>query len=124
MYREYGKRLIRLMRTGIYARARSVDGLPFPAWSGRIRSSNVWEAFNMANYVTVASDKKKSTAFLLCLFFGWVGAHYFYVGKFGRGFLYMFTAGLFIVGWVVDLFKIANGTFRDNVGAPLRNSHD
>ena len=78
----------------------------------------------MANYVTVASDKKKSTAFLLCLFFGWLGAHNFYVGRFGKGFLYMFTLGLFGIGWFIDLFKIANGTFRDNVGAPLRNSHN
>ena len=76
----------------------------------------------VANYVTPASDKNKKTAFLLCLFLGWLGAHYFYVGKFGKGFLYMFTFGIFFIGVIIDLFKILNGTFRDNVGQPLRNT--
>ena len=74
----------------------------------------------MANYVTSTSDKSKTTALILCIFLGFVGAHYFYVGRYGRGFLYMFTAGLFVIGWILDIIKIMNGTFVDNVGAPLR----
>ncbi len=74
----------------------------------------------MANYVTSTSDKSKSTALLLCIFLGWCGAHYFYVGRYGRGFVYMFTVGLFVIGWIMDIFKILNGSFVDNVGAPLR----
>lgn len=73
-----------------------------------------------ANYVTQTSDKRKSTAFWLCLFFGFFGAHLFYVGRIGRGFLYACTGGLFIFGWIVDIFAITNGSFRDNVGVPLR----
>ena len=74
----------------------------------------------MANYVTSTSDKSKTTALILCIFLGFFGAHYFYVGRYGRGFLYMFTAGLFVIGWILDIIKIMNGTFVDNVGAPLR----
>lgn len=74
----------------------------------------------MSNYVTTTSDKNKNTALLLCIFLGWAGAHQFYVGKWGKGFLYLFTVGLFMIGWVVDIFKILTGSFRDNVGAPLR----
>ena len=74
----------------------------------------------MANYVTSTSDKSKTTALILGIFLGFVGAHYFYVGRYGRGFLYMFTAGLFVIGWILDIIKIMNGTFVDNVGAPLR----
>lgn len=74
-----------------------------------------------ANYVTQTSDKSKSTALWLCILLGFLGAHMFYVGRIGRGFLYAFTAGLFGIGWIVDIFAIANGSFRDNVGAPLRN---
>ena len=74
----------------------------------------------MANYVTNTSDKKRMTALLLCIFFGWFGAHRYYVGKIGTGILYTFTAGLFGIGWIIDIFKILLGTFRDNVGAPLR----
>jgi restriction system protein len=74
----------------------------------------------MANYVTSTSDKRKRTAFFLCLFGGLLGLHQFYVGKIGKGILYMFTLGLFLFGYFIDLFKILNGSFRDNVGQPLR----
>ena len=74
----------------------------------------------MSSYVTNTSDKKKSTALILCICLGWFGAHYFYVGRWGRGFLYMFTVGLFMIGWIADIIKICLGSFTDNVGAPLR----
>lgn len=74
----------------------------------------------MANYVTNTSDKSKTTALLLCIFLGMIGAHHFYVGRIGMGLLYLFTAGLFGIGWIVDIIKIATGGFKDNVGAPLR----
>ena len=74
----------------------------------------------MANYVTPTSDKKKQTAFLLCLFGGFLGLHNFYVGRIGRGILYLLTLGLFLFGWMTDLMKIAPGAVRDNVGVPLR----
>jgi len=74
----------------------------------------------MANYVTMTSDKKKGTALLLCLFLGWLGAHRFYVGKIGTGLLYALTFGFFFIGAVIDFFSILMGSFRDNVGAPLR----
>lgn len=76
---------------------------------------------SMANYVTGTSDKKKSTALILCIFGGIFGLHYFYVGRIGKGILYLFTAGLFMFGWVIDIFKILFGTFQDNVGMPLRH---
>lgn len=74
----------------------------------------------MAKYVTSTSDKSKKVALILCICFGMVGAHQFYVGRIGRGLLYMFTAGFFCIGWVMDIFSIALGSFRDNVGMPLR----
>ena len=75
----------------------------------------------MPNYVTMTSDKSKKKALLLCLFLGLFGAHNFYVGKYFRGIVFFFTVGLVGFGWIIDLFRIANGTFRDNVGAPLRH---
>ena len=41
-------------------------------------------------------------SFLLCLCLGPVGIHKFYEGKVLMGLLYLFTGGLFGVGWVVD----------------------
>jgi len=75
----------------------------------------------MTNYVTNTSDKKKNTALIMCIVGGGVGLHLFYVGRIGRGVLFMCTGGLFLVGWVSDIFSILNGSFRDNVGAPLRD---
>ena len=73
------------------------------------------------NYVTSSSDKSRGTALMLCILGGWLGLHQFYVGRIGKGILYMFTAGLFFFGWIGDLLKIINRTFTDNVGNPLRH---
>lgn len=75
----------------------------------------------MANYTTITSDKSKTTALLCCIFGGMFGIHLFYVGKIGRGLLYLCTAGLFFIGWFGDMIKIASGSFQDNSGAPLRH---
>ena len=50
--------------------------------------------------------KNKWTAFFLCLFLGFIGAHKFYEGKVGMGILYIFTVGLFGIGWLIDLIAI------------------
>ena len=53
--------------------------------------------------------KNKWTSWILCLFLGFLGAHKFYEGKIGEGFLYLFTFGLCGIGWIIDtvilLFK-------------------
>ena len=46
--------------------------------------------------------KNKWVAFCLCLFLGYIGAHKFYEGKAGMGILYLFTCGLFGIGWFID----------------------
>ena len=46
--------------------------------------------------------KNKWVAFFLCLFLGFLGAHKFYENKGGMGILYIFTAGLFGIGWLID----------------------
>ncbi len=62
------------------------------------------------------SKRSRTTAGLLCIFLGYFGAHYFYVRRFGMGFLYFCTAGLFGVGWLVDIFRIFVGRFCDAYG--------
>lgn len=50
--------------------------------------------------------KNKWVAFFLCLFLGFFGAHKFYEGKAGTGLLYIFTVGLFGIGWIIDLITL------------------
>lgn len=38
--------------------------------------------------------------------FGFIGAHRFYFGKPLTGVIWFFTGGLFLIGWIVDLFLI------------------
>ena len=66
------------------------------------------------------SQKKKATALLLCIFLGGLGMHRFYAGKIGTGILYLFTFGLFGIGWFIDLILIATGSFRDEFYLPIK----
>lgn len=63
-------------------------------------------AQSFANHKKKRERKSKAVALFLCLFLGFFGAHKFYEGKTALGFVYMFTGGLFIFGWVFDLFVL------------------
>jgi RNA polymerase subunit RPABC4/transcription elongation factor Spt4 len=47
--------------------------------------------------------KNKWLSVILCLLFGWLGAHRFYEGKIVTGIIYFFTMGLMGIGILVDL---------------------
>jgi TM2 domain-containing membrane protein YozV len=58
----------------------------------------------------VTQDMQQNThtpliGYLLWLF-GFTGAHRFYYGRPVSGTIYFFTLGLFLIGWLVDLFLI------------------
>lgn len=44
--------------------------------------------------------------FLITLFLGWAGVHKFIEKKYGLGILYLFTGGLFGIGWLIDVIVI------------------
>ncbi len=73
----------------------------------------------MSNYVTQTSHKSRKVALLLCVFGGSLGLHYFYVGRYGKGILYFLTLGLFMFGWLHDIFAILAGKFYDQYKNPL-----
>ena len=78
-----------------------------------IPQQNTWTAD------PVTSPKSKNTALLLCFFLGIFGIHQFYVGKTGKGILYLLTGGLFGIGWLIDIFTIADNKFKDANDLPL-----
>ena len=47
----------------------------------------------------------KSIGYILWIF-GFTGSHRFYFGKPISGTIYFFTFGLFLIGWLIDLFLI------------------
>lgn len=72
--------------------------------------------------MTSLAPGKLGTAYALMLFsfVGVCGIQHFYMGKTGRGLLWLFTVGLFGVGLIVDLFtlpqQIKNINARRSVG--------
>ena len=67
------------------------------------------------------STKSRTITLVLCILFGYLGAHCFYAGRFGRGLLYLFTAGLFGIGWIWDIIQIIRCKFTDRFGLPIIN---
>lgn len=65
------------------------------------------------------SPKNRIVALILCIFLGMIGGHCFYAGKVGMGILYLFTGGLFCIGWIYDIIKIVSGTYKDGNGLPI-----
>lgn len=83
--------------------------------------NQAYPAQNPQSSQTVTAPlKDKWVAFILCLLFGILGVHYFYVGKAGIGILYLFTLGLFGIGWIVDIIRILVGSFYDRYGRRLQ----
>ena len=61
----------------------------------------------------MAKAKSKTTALLLCIFLGGFGVHRFYMGRIGSGLLWLFTGGLFGIGYIYDIIKIVTGGFAE-----------
>jgi TM2 domain-containing membrane protein YozV len=67
------------------------------------------------------SPKGRLAATLLCLFFGLIGVHRFYVGKVGTGILQILTLGGLGIWTTIDLIMILAGSFKDKDGKVVKN---
>ncbi|MGN0903817.1 MAG: TM2 domain-containing protein [Alphaproteobacteria bacterium] len=65
------------------------------------------------------SPKNWILCLLLCIFFGVLGFHRFYVGKWGTGLIYLITGGVFSLGVLFDIFLLATKQFTDVDGDVL-----
>lgn len=54
------------------------------------------------NFNTNNANTNNLIVFLLCLFLGIFGVHRFYMGQTKWGLIYLFTCGLFGIGWIID----------------------
>ncbi|PPQ39560.1 TM2 domain-containing protein [Rhodoblastus acidophilus] len=61
----------------------------------------------MTQYQISVPLKSVGTAYLLWLFFGFLGAHKFYLNRPGWGIIYIFTFGFFLIGLILDLFTMS-----------------
>lgn len=52
----------------------------------------------------MSSENKKEL--LIVVFGGIFGLHKFIKGEIGKGLLYLFTAGLFFIGWIIDIIDV------------------
>ncbi len=68
------------------------------------------------------SEKNFVASILLCLFFGTLGVHRFYVGKIGTGILMLITFGGFGIWTLIDLIMIIIGKFKDKEGLVIKTA--
>lgn len=55
---------------------------------------------------SAGGGKNQIVALVLCFFLGLLGIHRFYLGYTGMGVLYIFTLGIFGIGWLIDLILL------------------
>lgn len=65
---------------------------------GNARKKSLAESIETRHQATVA--------LLLCVFLGYFGIHRFYLRRYGSGVLYLVTVGVFLFGWIADIFTL------------------
>ena len=84
----------------------------YPKKSRMLKSMEQGEPQDMSSFSWIAAT-------ILCVMLGIFGAHYFYVRRYGMGLLYLFTAGLFGIGYIFDIIRILTSRFPDCYGKNL-----
>ena len=76
---------------------------------------------NSRSTKTGNSEKSFVATLILCILFGSLGVHRFYVGKVGTGILMLLTFGGLEIWTLVDIIVIAVGNFKDSNGLPIKS---
>ena len=61
---------------------------------------------NDADQKYTSGDKDYTISWILLTFLGFFGIHRFYLGKWFTGLIWLFTGGLFLLGWLYDLWTL------------------
>lgn len=106
----------------VYTQQQPVYTQPPPVYAQQRPNYNQpYVPANASNQNLAVSPKSQGILIILWFFGGLLGLHYFYAGRIGMGLLYFFTAGLFGIGWIVDICTILGGSFLDESGRPIKN---
>jgi TM2 domain len=92
-------------------RAAAAESVAPPAGATYVRSA--WDRDAESEYIRLP-------VFVLCLLFGWLGIHRFFVGKIGTGVLMLLTIGGLGIWMTIDLILIILGQFRDREGRKIQ----
>lgn len=60
----------------------------------------------MVSEQTPCKTTNSNVELVLCILFGWMGAHRFYTKKYKSAVLYLLAVGLCGIGWIVDIATI------------------
>lgn len=74
------------------------------------KHQNIMETTEKEKQIKQENNKNNNFSLvklLLCIFFGYYGVHRFVEGKIGTGLLFLFTYGLFGIGYICDIFRLA-----------------
>lgn len=66
------------------------------------------------------SEKSRFVALILCILFGFLGVHRFYLKKYPTGILFLFTGGLLFAGVIWDIIMLIMNNAKDGDGLPLK----
>jgi TM2 domain len=62
------------------------------------------------------NNKSQLTALILAMLLGFLGIHRFYLGHIGLGILQLLTCGGCLIWYIIDVFRIADGTLKPKKG--------
>lgn len=85
---------------------------------------NLFEPLSSEALNNKRSPKSGKLALILCIVFGFLGGHRFYVGKTGTGLLTLITGGFFGLWTIIDLVSIIQNKFKDQEGRRLIFSYE
>jgi TM2 domain-containing membrane protein YozV len=84
--------------------------------AAKIVAKMVKKEMRKAEAGKTTGGKSQLVALLLCIFFGYLGVHRFYLGYIGLGVLELLTAGVCGILTLIDLIRIITGDLRPKGG--------